>query len=244
MLPNNESSFDAGRAEIMMREINLYNESLVRFGSSVQEEFARLADNALKSVIALNSEETNRLVLEIKDIIDQSNVESSKKGLFSALRSGKKRKSDSKEDFAEVMKALNERGRKLDGQRMKARVNLEILEKLHQQNLGYYESLECHILAGKLRLQIARENELKQLQRKAEESQKSEDIAACNYLQDRIDTFEERLCSLETTKTMSSQMEIQIRLMRNSNEQLLQQIEGGSSLISAWKQSAMIDSER
>ena len=79
MLPNNESSFDAGRAEIMMREINLYNESLVRFGSSVQEEFARLADNALKSVIALNSEETNRLVLEIKDIIDQSNVESSKK---------------------------------------------------------------------------------------------------------------------------------------------------------------------
>lgn len=244
MLLNNESSVDVKRVEDIVQTINLYDENLVRYGSSVQENFAALTDKALKSVIELNPKEIDRIILEINDIIDKANVGSSKKSLLGAFRPARKKGSVSKEKCMETSKVLDEKNRELDGKRMKVRVNLEILESFHQQNLGYYEDLEYHILAGKQKLQKTRESELEQLRQKAEETKTPEDIAAYNYLQDRIETFEERICSLETTKTMSSQMVIQVRLMRNSNEQLMQQIDGGNNLISAWRQSAMIGAGR
>lgn len=244
MLPNNEPSVDTKRVEDIMQTINLYDENLVRYGNNVQENFAILTDKALKSVIALNPKETDKLILEINDIISKTNVGNFKKSLFSMFSSVKRRESTSKEKWAEVSKVLDKKDRELDGQRMKVRVNIEILENFQQQNLEYYKDLECYILAGKQKLQKTRESELEQLRQKAEATKAPEDIAAYNYLQDRIETLEERICNLETTKTMSSQMVIQIRLMRNSNESLMQRINSGGSLISAWRQSVIIGTKR
>lgn len=235
MLLNDELSVDAERIETIVRSINLYDEDLVCYGSKIQEKFATLTDKTLQSVIVLNQEKIDELTSEIRDIIEKHNDAKISGGLFRRKNRARQAKNE------ETSKLLDERARELDGQRMKVLVNLETLDNFHKQNLEYCNDLECHILAGRQKLQTVREGELKQLRQKVEQTEAPGDVAACNYLQDRIETFEERIHSLETSKIMSSQMTIQIRLMRSSNEQLMRQIDGGNSLISAWKQSAMVD---
>lgn len=238
MLLNNEPPIDVERIETIMQTIDLYSECLVRFGSSVQEKVATLADSILQSTVVLNPEVIDKILLEINDLINELNVTTSNKSLLSVFRSAKEKERRTK------AKALDERGRELTGQAMKVCVNLEILENHYRQNLEYHAELECQILAGKQKLKTVRESELKQLQSRAAATETLEDIAACNYLQGQIKTLEERIQSLETTKVMSAQMTTQIRWMQNSNAELLQRIRDGSRLIAMWKQSTAIDANR
>ena len=56
--------------------------------------------------------------------------------------------------------------------------DIDVLDRMYELNLNYFRELTMYILAGKKKLQAVRENDLPELQKKAEESGLAEDASS------------------------------------------------------------------
>ena len=93
-----------------------------------------------------------------------------------------------------------------------------------------------YILAGKLRLEQLRREDLVQLQQKAVASGSQTDAQAYNDLANLINRFEKKIHDLELTRTISLQMGPQTRLLQNNDTMMIEKIQ--SSLVNTiplWK---------
>ena len=93
-----------------------------------------------------------------------------------------------------------------------------------------------YIVAGKLRCEELRSNDLPEAQRKAQESGLPEDAQAANDYANLIDRFEKKLHDLELTRMISLQMGPQIRMIQNNDTLMTEKIQ--TSLVNTiplWK---------
>ena len=98
-----------------------------------------------------------------------------------------------------------------------------------------------YIIAGKLRAQQLRENELVELQEKARKSGLPEDAQAANDFANLIGRFEKKLHDLELTRTISLQMGPQIRMIQNNDLLMTERIQTAIvNTIPLWKQQMVL----
>ena len=110
------------------------------------------------------------------------------------------------------------------------------LDQMFQLNAQYLQELTMYILAGKLRLEQLRREDLVQLQQKAVASGSQADAQAYNDLANLINRFEKKIHDLELTRTISLQMGPQTRLLQNNDTMMIEKIQ--SSLVNTiplWK---------
>ena len=111
-----------------------------------------------------------------------------------------------------------------------------MLDKMYETNRNYFKELNMYILAGKQKIQEAREVELPALVAKAEASGLPEDAQEVNDFTSMIDRFEKKIHDLEITRTISLQMAPQIRLIQNNDAVMAEKIQ--STLVNTiplWK---------
>ena len=111
-----------------------------------------------------------------------------------------------------------------------------LLDQMYELNIAYYKELCMYILAGKKKLQMVREQDLAQLQAKAQQSGLPEDAQAANDLMNLCNRFEKKLHDLELTRMISIQMAPQIRLIQNNDTLMVDKIQ--STLVNTiplWK---------
>ena len=108
-------------------------------------------------------------------------------------------------------------------------------------NLTYFKELSMYILAGKKKLQNARENELMELKNKALASGLPEDAQAAKDYEGLIDRFEKKLHDLELTRTVALQTAPQIRLVQGSDTVMAEKIQSTIvNTIPLWKSQMVI----
>ena len=114
--------------------------------------------------------------------------------------------------------------------------DVAMLDKMYEKNQAYYKELTMYILAGKLRVEQLRNEELPKLQAKASETGLPEDAQAANDFANMIGRFEKRLYDLELTRVISLQMAPQIRMIQNNDTLMAEKIQ--TSLVNTiplWK---------
>jgi len=112
--------------------------------------------------------------------------------------------------------------------------NISTLEQLFIRNRDYYQQINLHIIAGKLKIAQLQNTDLPLAQQQASgdarQMQTARDLAA------NIQRFERRLHDLMLSRTIAVQTAPQIRLMQSNSQSLAEKIQSSIlSTIPVWK---------
>ena len=114
--------------------------------------------------------------------------------------------------------------------------DISMMDKMYERNLEYMKELTMYIIAGKLKIEQLRNEELPKYQQKAQESGLPEDAQAANDFANMIGRFEKKIHDLELTRTISIQMSPQIRMIQNNDSLMAEKIRSSVvNTIPLWK---------
>jgi uncharacterized protein YaaN involved in tellurite resistance len=220
--------------------------SVLEYGSQSQKKISEFSDTILNQIKAKDTGETGEiltnLMLKVKDIdVDSiSNEDSfiSKIPLLGSLVKSSQKFIASYETISvQIEKIIDE----LHKSRMNMLKDIALFDQLYQKNLEYFKELNQYILAGELKLNELKENELPKLKTKSESSSDPVDAQKYQDYVQMLNRFEKKIHDLKLTKMLSLQTGPQIRLIQNSNMVLAEKIQ--SSIINTiplWKNQMVI----
>lgn len=110
------------------------------------------------------------------------------------------------------------------------------MDKMYEKNQEYMKELTMYIIAGKLRIEQLRNEELPKYVAHAQETGLPEDAQAANDFANMIGRFEKKIHDLELTRTISVQMAPQIRMIQNNDTLMAEKIRSSIvNTIPLWK---------
>ncbi|MCR5791312.1 MAG: toxic anion resistance protein [Lachnospiraceae bacterium] len=231
------------KVQAYIADININDTQLVlQYGAGAQKKIADFSETALKNVRTKDLGEIGDLLNSVVTELKSFDAEEEQKGGFLGLFKKGERKLDglkAKYDKAEgnierVVKAM-------ENHQVVLLKDVAMLDKMYDTNLSYFKELSLYIIAGKEKLQIAKETELPKLLQKAEETGLPEDTQAARDYASMIDRFEKKIYDLELTRNISMQMAPQIRLIQSNDTTMSEKIQ--STLVNTiplWKSQMVI----
>ena len=221
-------------------QIDITDTQLVlQYGAGSQKKIADFSENALNNVRTRDMGEIGQMladvVTELKDF--ETEEEKGFLGLFkknNRLESLKIKYDKAENNISHICKMMEEH-------QVTLLKDAAMLDKMYELNLNYFKELSMYILAGKQKLDHARNTELRALLQKAEQSGLPEDTQAANDFAAMCERFEKKIYDLELTKTISMQMAPQIRLIQNNDITMSEKIQ--STLVNTiplWKSQMVI----
>ena len=210
---------------------------VLAYGAAAQSNISEFSTAALGSIRSKDLGEVggmlSDLVVELKGM-DFSPEE--KKGLLGLFRKATASLASLKAQYNKAEVNVDRITAELEKHERVLLKDIATMDKMYQMNQAYYKELTMYILAGQLKCQELRENQLPELQKKAEESGLPEDAQAASDFANMIGRFEKRLHDLELTRIVSLQMSPQIRLIQNNDSLMAEKIQTSIvNTIPLWK---------
>ena len=224
--------------EAFVDKIDLTNSnSVLQYGSGAQKKIADFSGVALNNVKSKDLGEVgdmlSSVVVQLKDF---ENTEEKKGGIFGFFKKQAQKIDDMKVKYAKVEDNINKICTSLEKHQIQLLKDIAMLDKMYEVNLAYFKELNMYILAGKKKLEKARNGELKRLNDLAISTGRTEDSQRANDFANLCDRFEKKIHDLELTKMVSLQMAPQIRLIQNNDSIMSEKIQ--STLVNTiplWK---------
>ena len=224
--------------EAFVDKIDLTNSnSILQYGSGAQKKIADFSGVALNNVKSKDLGEVgdmlSNVVVQLKDF---ENTEEKKGGIFGFFKKQAQKIDDIKVKYAKVEDNINKICTSLEKHQIQLLKDIAMLDKMYEVNLAYFKELNMYILAGKKKLEKARNGELKRLNDLAISTGRTEDAQRANDFANLCDRFEKKIHDLELTKMVSLQMAPQIRLIQNNDSIMSEKIQ--STLVNTiplWK---------
>lgn len=218
------------------------NTSIMKFGAESQNKIATFSESILKSTLTKDSGEVGDLLVDLSGKLKgfDSNLEG-KGGFFGLFQSAKKKIANIKTKYTNLDKVIQNVEKQLITHKNQMVKDIEMFDKLYQENWEHYKEVCLYIIAGEKKLEELKTVDLPKLQEKAQQTGEKMDAQAVSDLQNAINRFEKRLYDLKITKTIAVQTAPQIRLIQNNDMQLADKIE--SSIFTAiplWKSQFVI----
>ena len=189
---------------------------VLAYGSSAQKKMADFSDTALEKVKTKDLGETGELlanaVVELKNIGEED-----KKGVFGFVKKQKNRIEAMKAKYSAAENNIDSICDTLKSHQLQLTQDAKVLDKMYNANLSYYKELTMYIAAGKLKLEETEKTELAQLNEKAKQTGRQEDISAASDLKSMCERFDKKIHDLELTRMVSIQMAPQIRLIQDND---------------------------
>ena len=224
-------------------QINLRDDNIVMYyGGDAQSGVRSFADEALQHVRSKDLNEVGNLLGQMFTSIKGFNDDASKgdRGFLGIKRSIKQRIAELQANYQKVAALLSNIEKELVRQQTVLSVDMEMLNKLYDRNLEQFRSLTVYILAGQKRLGEVRQGELQELWQRAQDSHLQEDALAYDRLKQQCLDFEKQLSDLDTTRTICLQTAPQIRMIQQTNKDLIRQIQSSiMNLIPIWETKIM-----
>lgn len=206
---------------------------VLQYGASAQSKISSFSESTLEKVRTKDlgeiGDSLSELVAQLK-----TNEKPAKKGFFGLFN--KSRIEQLKANYASTQTNIDKVVSVLEKHQISLMKDITMLDHLYEMNLENYKELTLYILAGKRKLETARQQELPKLVEKANQSRLPQDAQAANDYAKFCNRFEKKLHDLELTRTISIQMAPQIRLVQNNDTLMAEKIQ--SSLINTiplWK---------
>jgi len=232
---------DQRRAIQLAAQIDPKNhQSIVLYGTEAQSKLTNFSTNMLEHVKNKNIGEIGDIITDLMkklDQVDPDELSPEKKGFFAKI-------------FGKVSKSVNEiltKYQKTGAQIDRITVKLDhcknqlmsdnkLLEQLYEKNKEYFQALNIYIAAGELRLEELHTKHIPELKAKADQTGDQMIYQEVNDLMQFADRLEKRIHDLKLSRQITIQSAPQIRLIQNTNQQLVEKIQ--SSIMTAiplWK---------
>ena len=235
--PNEQAAVREFAKQIDVTDTNL----VLSYGSAAQKNISDFSGQALGKVRTKDMGEVGNmlssLVVELKGL----NEDEKPKGIMGLFKKAEKNIAATKAKFDKAEVNVDKITQQLQQHQVVLSQDITAMDKMFELNQAYFKELTMYIIAGKLRAQQLRENELVELQKKAEQSGLPEDAQAANDFANLIGRFEKKLHDLELTRTISLQMGPQIRMIQNNDLLMTEKIQTAIvNTIPLWKQQMVL----
>ena len=231
------------QVEAFAEKIDLNNSTLgLQYGAGAQKKIADFSDKTLENVRSKDLGETGTMLASLVSELKQTGEPEEEKGFLASLF----KKSTGK------LEALKARYEKAEGKvdeivdiLTKHQVQLiqdaAMLDQMYQLNQTYFKELSMYILAGKKKVDKARQTELETLRQKAIASGTQEDAQAVSDYSSMIERFEKKVHDLELTRMVALQMAPQIRMVQSNDTVMAEKIQSTIvNTIPLWKNQMVI----
>ena len=231
------------QVEAFAEKIDLNNSTLVlQYGAGAQKKIADFSDKTLENVRSKDLGETGTMLASLVSELKQTGEPEEGKGFLASFF----KKSTGK------LEALKARYEKAEGKvdeivdiLTKHQVQLiqdaAMLDQMYQLNQTYFKELSMYILAGKKKVDKARQTELETLRQKAIASGTQEDAQAVSDYSSMIERFEKKVHDLELTRMVALQMAPQIRMVQSNDTVMAEKIQSTIvNTIPLWKNQMVI----
>ncbi len=219
-------------------QIDIMNtEQVMNYGSAAQKNISEFSDAALNTVRTKDlgevGDKLSDLVVELKGL--NFNQEE-KKGLKGLFKKSSNNIATLKAQYDKAEVNVDKIVESLEGHEVTLMKDVALMDKMYERNEEYMKELTMYILAGKLRIEQLRNEELPKYRQKAQESNLPEDAQAANDFANMIGRFEKKIHDLELTRTISVQMAPQIRMIQNNDSLMMEKIRSSiNNTIPLWK---------
>ena len=220
------------------QQIDIQNtEQIMNYGSAAQKNISEFSDAALSSVRSKDLGEVGNMLSDLVVELQGLNFEpEEKKGLLGLFKKGTQNIASLKAQYDKAEINVDKIVEELEKHEVTLLKDISMMDKMYDKNSEYQKELTMYILAGKLRVEQLRKEELPKYVAKAQESGLPEDAQAANDFANLIGRFEKKLHDLELTRMVSVQMAPQIRMVQNNDSLMSEKIRSSIvNTIPLWK---------
>jgi len=207
------------------------------YGADAQKKIADFSQTALDAVKTQDTGEVgNMLVNLVAELKGFQKDSEEPKGLAKIFSKAEDKITRMQARYNKVSVNVENIANSLEGYQAQLLKDVAMFDRLYDQNNDYFHQLTLYIIAGDKKLAQIRENDLKELQAKAEASGDAMDAQKANDLAAQCDRFEKKLHDLKLTRQVAIQMAPQIRLLQNNDSLLVERIQSTlSNTLPLWK---------
>ena len=224
------------------KQIDVTDTNLVlSYGAAAQKNISDFSGQALNKVRTKDMGEVGNMLANLVVELKGLNEDEKNKGFKALFKKAEKNLAVTKAKFEKAEVNVDKITGQLHQHQVVLSQDITAMDKMFELNQAYFKELTMYIIAGKLRVQELRANELQELRAKAEKSGLPEDAQAANDFANLIGRFEKKLHDLELTRTISLQMGPQIRMIQNNDLLMTEKIQTAIvNTIPLWKQQMVL----
>jgi len=212
---------------------------ILQYGSAAQNKISDFSDSVLENIKTKNTGNVGELladlVSEIKSF-DASVDGTQKKGFLKLFSRIKKNFDSLVAKYNKIEKNVDTIENGLEKNRIQLLKDISIFDTMYEKNLEYFKEISLYIIAGERKIEELKNKVLPELKKVAEETGEQLDIQKVQDMESQINRFEKKIYDLKTTRIISIQMAPQIRLLQNSDAELIEKIQSSiTNTIPLWK---------
>ena len=215
----------------------LNTEQVMNYGSNAQKNISEFSEAALNSVRTKDLGEVGGMLGDLVVELQGLNFDpEEKKGFLGLFKKATQNIASLKAQYDKAEVNVDKIVESLEKHEVVLMKDISMMDKMYERNLEYMKELAMYIIAGKLKIEQLRNEELPKYQQKAQESGLPEDAQAANDFANMIGRFEKKIHDLELTRTISIQMSPQIRMIQNNDSLMAEKIRSSIvNTIPLWK---------
>ena len=215
----------------------LNTEQVMNYGSAAQKNISEFSDAALSTIRTKDLGEVGDMLGDLVVELKGMNFDASeKKGFLGLFKKAGQDISALKAQYDKAEVNVDKIVETLENHEIILMKDVSMMDKMYEKNQEYMKELTMYILAGKLRIEQLRNEELPKYIEHAKETGLPEDAQAANDYANMIGRFEKKIHDLELTRTISVQMAPQIRMVQNNDTLMAEKIRSSIvNTIPLWK---------
>ena len=215
----------------------LNTEQVMNYGSNAQKNISEFSEAALNNVRTKDLGEVGGMLGDLVVELQGLNFDpEEKKGFLGLFKKATQNIASLKAQYDKAEVNVDKIVESLEKHEVVLMKDISMMDKMYERNLEYMKELTMYIIAGKLKIEQLRNEELPKYQQKAQESGLPEDAQAANDFANMIGRFEKKIHDLELTRTISIQMSPQIRMIQNNDSLMAEKIRSSIvNTIPLWK---------
>ncbi|MGI6205896.1 MAG: toxic anion resistance protein [Anaerovoracaceae bacterium] len=214
---------------------------MMNYGAGTQKKMAGFSERVLQDVRTKDMGEVGGMITSLVTELKNFDIDEDDGKILGFFKKRKNNLNALQAKYSSVEKNVSDIQNKLEEHQVTLMKDSAMLDKMYAANTNYFKELTMYIAAGKMRLEEVRNNDLAELQKKAEESGSPVDAQKARDLASACDRFEKKLYDLELTRTVSLQTAPQIRMVQASDNEMAEKIHSTIvNTIPLWKNQMVI----
>ncbi len=218
-------------------KIDLNNTQMIlQYGAGSQKKIADFSENALQSIRTKDMGEMGDMLSRVTAELADFGEKEESHGIFGFFKKSKNKLATLKAKYDKAEVNINKICDVLEQHQVTLLKDVAMYDKMYELNLNYFKELSMYIMAGKKKLEAAKNVELPELLSRAEKSGLPEDTQKARDFAEMCNRFEKKIYDLELSRTVSIQMAPQLRMIQNSDTIMSEKIQ--STLVNTiplWK---------
>lgn len=236
------SETERQQVEEFSKKIDLYDsQTVLQYASGTQKQIADFSEQALENVKTKDFGEVGETLARVIGELKNFDAEEEKKGIRGFFKKNMNKLTAMKIRYEKAETNIENICKTLEGHQIQLMKDAAMLDKMYEINEDYFKQLTMYIIAGKRKLEYAKDAELPAMMSRAKATKLSEDLNKANDYASLIARFEKKIYDLELTRTIAMQTAPQIRLIQNNDVLMSEKIQ--SMLVNTvplWKNQMVI----